>query len=202
MTASSAFDVHIIAIAGGSGSGKSTLCESLLERHSSEVGLVQLDDYLKPKEDVPVVEGFPCWDHPDALDFQRLLRDLKRLKGGEAVTIRTKNARLNPEFANTHVRIPVIITPRPIILLEGFLSLFDERIRVLLDDSFFLDLPHEVRYERRAHFKIPEYERKILVPMHERYVEPTKTYARHVIDVQIVDATSLIGMVEKTLGLH
>ncbi len=172
-----------IGISGGSGAGKSTLATALLDAYPDHIGLIQLDDYFKPTIDVPVFAGVANWDHPDALYIDRLVQDLRMLAEGKSVIIQTKNERLNPDYKKTDKRIPVEFMPKPIMLVEGYLVLYDKRVRDLLHTSIWLDLSQETRWQRRVHFKNDEYLQNVLIPMHERYAEPTKAFAEHVIDV-------------------
>ena len=80
-------------------------------------------------------------------------------------------------------RIPVVIEPKLIIILEGYLSLWNAEVRERMDDSLFLDAGHDLRMNRRVHFLNSEYEQKVLIPMHAQFIEPTKKFARHIIDV-------------------
>lgn len=170
-------------ITGGTGAGKSTLCNALKNEYPDKILLIQLDDYFKPQADKPKVGDIINSDHPDSLYLDKLADDLIKFKRGESVVINTKNEDLNPNFEKTKVRIPIAFDSKPIILVEGFLVLHNEKIRKLLAASIWLDVDHKTRWERRAHFKYPEYEEKVLLPMHKQFVEPTKQYATHIIDV-------------------
>jgi uridine kinase len=72
----------------------------------------------------------------------------------------------------------------------------------MLDDSVYLDVPHEARYTRRVHFKNSEYETKVLIPMQEQFVEPTKKYAHYVLDVSSMDAHDVYAAVERIVEPH
>lgn len=172
-----------IGVAGGTGAGKSTLCTALMDTYPEHIGLIQLDDYFKPADQVPQLKGHENWDHPDSLFFDKLTQDLIELASGHSVTINTKNERLNPDYKQTDQRIPVEFQPKPIMLIEGYLVLFDERIRNLLTTSIWLEVDHETRWGRRVHFKYPEYGRDVVLPMHKQFAEPTKSYAKHIVDV-------------------
>lgn len=175
----------LIGIAGGSGSGKSTLAYGIQEMYPDLVEVVHFDDYQKKEVDVPVQFGMKNWDHPDAIEFDTLFSDLQALQRGEDVTIMTKSRKHNPEYEKTG-RIVYTMQAKPVILVEGYMALTDERIRNLYHASFFLELSDEERAKRRdkvvnAEFKA--YRDKILIPMHNTYVEPTKAYADVVVDV-------------------
>jgi uridine kinase len=156
-----------IGVAGGSGAGKSTLCMRLQENYPELLGLLQLDDYFKP----------------DALYFDKLQDDLAALRQGRAITQKTKNPHLNPDYPQTQQRILAVFEPKPVYLLEGYLILHDPEIRKHLTTSLWLDVDHETRWERRVHFKLDDYEKNVLIPMHATFVEPSKAYAKHYVDV-------------------
>ncbi|OGN28163.1 MAG: hypothetical protein A3A33_02300 [Candidatus Yanofskybacteria bacterium RIFCSPLOWO2_01_FULL_49_25] len=189
----------LIAIAGGTGAGKSTLCMALQDKYPDQVGLIQLDDYFKPPAEKPKLDGMENSDHPDALYLDKLARDLVDLKEGRSVVVNTKSERSNPNYKETGKRIPITVLPKPIILVEGFLVLWDERIRKLLEFSIYLDVAHDTRWERRVHFKMPGYEENVLIPMHNQYVEPTKQYANMVIDVSSMQSRNVSSQVEDLL---
>ena len=85
------------------------------------------------------------------------------------------------------------LKPKPIIILEGIFSLYKSEIRELLDYKIFVDTPADIRILRRAKRDLNERDRSIesifsqyiktVRPMHEKFVEPTKTYA----DIIVMD---------------
>lgn len=77
--------------------------------------------------------------------------------------------------------------------------LFDKRIRNLMDISIWLEVDHNTRWARRVHFKSSDYEQKVLVPMHIKYVQPTKKYAQYVIDVSELSKEEVMNKVEKLI---
>ena len=191
--------VKFIGITGGSGSGKTTLCNALKNKYPDKIEHISLDDYFKPSSEKPKVGDIINHDHPDSLYFGKLVDDLVKLSQGKSVVINTKNEYLNPEFSKTKVKIPFEFYPRPIILVEGFLVLHDKRIRELLVTSIYLNAGHETRYSRRVHLKNEEYEKKVIIPMHNQYVEPTKQYANHIIDISDLTKEQVLEKVEKII---
>ena len=188
-----------IGITGGTGAGKSTLCNALKRKYPEKIELIQLDDYFKPLADKPKVGDIVNSDHPEALYLSKLADDLVKFARGESVTINTKNEYLNPAFEKTKERIPFEFHPTPIMLVEGFLVLYDERVRNLLTTSIWLEVNHATRWSRRVHFKNKEYEEKVLIPMHQQYVEPTKQYAEYIIDVSNLTKEEVLEKVEGIL---
>lgn len=189
-----------VGIAGGSGAGKSSLCTSLMDKYPDSVGLLQLDDYFKPAQEVPIYAGFENWDDPDALYIGKLADDMRELARGKSVEIMTKNERLNPNYKKTDKRIPAVFVSKPVMLVEGFLVLHDERIRRQLATSIWLDVDHDIRWARRVHFKVDGYEEKVLKPMYEKYALPSREFAQHVIDVTDLDQTDVLHKVEQILS--
>jgi uridine kinase len=188
-----------IGIAGGTGAGKSTVCYGLVDKYPEKMTIVHLDDYHKKKETIPHLHGMPNWDHPDAIDFQKLLNDLSSLKKGEKIIVQTKNERFNPR-AKEIGRIPMEILPKPIILVEGYLALYHPDVRAFFSHTIFLDVPYETRIARRTKFMDPLYQEKILVPMHKQYVEPTTKYAQSIIDVSVLNKEQVLQELEKIIN--
>lgn len=188
-----------IGIAGGTGAGKSTLCTALVDKYPDKIGLLQLDDYFKPSTEVPKLGKHGNWEHPDALFLDKLGKDLDQLSQGKSVIINTKNDRLNPDYKTTEKRIPVEFKPKQVMLVEGYLVLFDEKIRNFFTTSIWLDVDHQTRWARRVHFKYPEYEENVLIPMHKKFVEPTKEFAKNIIDVSNLPKKQVFERVENII---
>ena len=198
----------VLGIAGGSGTGKSTLAFGLADKWPDSTVVFHLDDYFKPEAMVPKIHGLANWDSPDALFADKMIRDLQQLKNGKPAVINTKSPRLNPDFLETGLRIPVEFQPKPLIIVEGFLSLHFEHLRELMDLRIYLDAPYELHKARRVHGKLHDfpsnYDDYVLKPMHERYVAPSKQHADKIIDVaelkkeQVITEVSEL-ILEKTL---
>ena len=192
--------MKLVGIAGGSGSGKSTLAISLCRKYPQICALLHIDDYFKKSEDAPTLAGFTNWDHPDAIRFDDLYRDLLSLKSGNSITILTKSELYNPGFDYTlRNKIEYTIEPKLVIILEGYLALYDERVRSLLDVKVYLDIPIEESTKRRSSNKFAldeKYYAEVLVPMHKQFVEPAKEYANLVIDVSGMTPEEVLERVE------
>ena len=190
-----------IGITGGSGAGKSTLCDLLISKYPEKIEAIRLDDYFKPKDQLPKVDDILNFDHPDSLYFDKLSSDLEELSQGNSVVINTRNIYLNPSYEKTKKKIPFEFQPKQIILVEGFLLLCNKKIREMLDESIYLDIEHNKRWARRVHFKDDEYEKKVIIIMHNKHVEPTKKYASHVIDVSNLSKEQLLERVERVINI-
>ncbi len=190
-----------LGIAGGSGTGKSTLAFALIDKYPEQVSVFHFDDYQKEKEEIPLLYGFANWDHPEAINFEKLIHDLNTLKNGEAIAVDTWcDERLNPDYANKKKRVPMKIQPKAVIILEGYLTFYKPEVRKFLDLMLYFDAPEEVRNQRRTKLRDEHYEEyieKVLRPMHNQYLEPTKQYANHVIDITQFTKEELVLHVEK-----
>lgn len=193
----------IVGIAGGSGSGKSTLAVSLCKKYPDKFCLLHIDDYFKKMEEVPMFEGFRNCEDPTVIRFEDIFRDLTKLKNGEAVTIRTKSELYNPDYnLALKNKIECKIEPKPIILFEGYLALCDEKLRDLMDFKIYLDIPIEESTKRRSDNKFSpniDYLNKVLIPMHKKFIEPTKKYADLVIDALTKTPEEILKIAEANL---
>ncbi len=192
----------LIGIAGGSGCGKSTLAYGLKDKYPELIEVVHFDDYQKEEADVPFFEDMKNWDHPDAINFDRLHEDLLQLKNDREVVVMTKSSVLNPTYEEKG-RIQQVLKPKNIIIVEGYLALQNDKIRNLFDLKIFLDINITESMKRRGkitHNDESKYNSKILIPMHSKYVEPTKNIANILIDVLKNDKDSVFEIVNNKLS--
>ena len=174
----------LIGIAGGTGSGKTSVANAILaEFSSSEVVLIQQDSYYHDLKHLHIDERATVnFDHPDAVDFNEMYENLQSLIDGQTVQIPMYNF-------NTHTRTDDTLTigNHHIIVLEGILALFDEKIRNMMDIKLYVDTPDDIRIIRRIKRDINKRGRTFesvieqyyntVRPMHQQFVEPSKKYA-------------------------
>jgi uridine kinase len=89
------------------------------------------------------------------------------------------------------VELPQNATPKPVILLDGLLSLAIPKFRPLIDFGIFVEAKGRTRLARRLRRDTKERRRELhdvleqfdgtVKQMHELYVEPSKKYASMVI---------------------
>ncbi|MBC7693505.1 MAG: uridine kinase [Methylotenera sp.] len=179
---------HIIGIAGGSGSGKTTFTKQLHKTLGESISMALAQDHYyidqsaRFKSDGEDVN----FDHPGAIDFALLHEHLLLLKAGKSIEVPIY------DFA-THKRLikTTRLLPPPVLLLDGTLILSQPGIRDCLSESFFIDTPEEVRYERRLSRDVAERGRKPegvqkqflkqVKPMHDLFVEPSKAFATQIV---------------------
>ncbi len=174
----------IIGIAGGTGSGKTTVVRRIakaLPPHCAAV--IPLDSYYNDTSDLTPEERRAInFDHPDAFDWKLLTEHIKKLKNGEAVEQPTYSyIESNRQKETVHVE------PKPVIILEGIMTLHYKKLRDMMDLKIFVDTDSDVRLIRNIRRDVVERGRtvdmvldryeKILKPMHEQFIEPTKKFA-------------------------
>ena len=191
--------MKLIGIAGGSGSGKSTLCYSLVDNNPNIFSIIHLDDYCKSKNDstIPIYDGIKNRDHPTATNWDKLISDVEKLQNGESVTVLSWN---HKDYRTHKEKINYVVKPNSIVLLEGHLSLWNKDLLKKYDRTYFLDLDHKMRMKRRDKFKDPVYEEKILIPMHNEHIEPSKQDVDVIIDVSELNTEEVDKAVKDDLN--
>ena len=89
--------------------------------------------------------------------------------------------------------------PKEIMLIEGYCALWHPEVRSSFDYSIFLDASEELRVTRRSWRTKSDYIEKVLLPMHNQYIEPAKVHADLIINVDGLDEGSLASLVEEHL---
>lgn len=174
----------IIGVAGGTGSGKTTVVNKIVASlPQGYVAVVPLDSYYNDTSRMTEEERHAInFDHPDAFDWKLLTEQVKKLKGGEAVE--------QPTYSYLKCnRLPqtIHVEPRPVIIIEGIMVLLNKRLRDMMDLKIFVDTDSDERLIRNIQRDIVERGRtvdmvidryqKVLKPMHEQFIEPTKKFA-------------------------
>jgi len=178
----------LVGIAGGSGSGKTTLVKGVAATMPpGHVVVIPHDAYYRDLGHWPFEDRIGCnFDEPVALDNERLVEDLGRLRAGCAI------ARPNYDFA-THTRLveTTRVEARPVVIVEGILVLAIPALCGVLDLKVFVEASEPTRLARRIERDVAERGRTregaeiqyqcTTRPMHERYVEPSRARADLVI---------------------
>ena len=174
----------IIGIAGGTGSGKTTVVKHIaraLPPHC--VAVVPLDSYYNDTTNLTPEERKAInFDHPDAFDWKLLTEQIRQLKNGEAIEQPTYSyIESNRQKETIHVE------PKPVIIIEGIMALHYKKLRDMMDLKIFVDTDDDVRLIRNIRRDVVERGRtvdmvldryeKVLKPMHEQFIEPTKKFA-------------------------
>lgn len=133
--------VYVIGVAGDSGSGKTTFASAI--RHllgDNLVATISLDDYHIYDRKERRKRGITPLS-PDANDFDRLERDVGRLKQGLSIH------KMVYDHSNGTINGPYPFQPVKILILEGLHSFFTENLRRLCDFRLFVDPDPDVKKE-------------------------------------------------------
>jgi uridine kinase len=178
----------VIGLGGGSGSGKTTIARSIVEAIGPDnVALIQHDAYYHDQTDLPMEERVKVnYDHPDSFETSLLVEHLRELRAGRAIE--------RPIYDFTvYNRLPetVRVEPKPVIMVEGILVLYEPELRELMDLKIYVDTDPDLRIMRRLERDLKERGRSFdsvhdqylatVRPMHLQFVEPSKRYADMVI---------------------
>lgn len=175
----------IIGIAGGTGSGKTTVVKKITESFpGGEVVVIPQDSYYKDSGHLPMEERQQLnFDHPDAIDFELLIEQLKELKEGKTIEQPTYSYITCTRSATETVQVH----PADIIIVEGILIFTCKKLRELLDVMVFVDADADDRLLRvisrdivergKTVSETMERYQKTVKPMHLQFIEPTKRYA-------------------------
>lgn len=174
----------VIGICGGSGSGKTTLLNRIAERYADlKPAVFSLDNYYRPIEEQTKDEkGVVNFDLPTALDKDKLVNDLRKLKSGE--TIEVFEYQFNTDN-NKHVLIT--LKPSDLIIVEGLFVFEYEEVHELLDFSVFVDVDPSIQLDRRIYRDqesrgysrsdiLYQWEHHVM-PCYEKYLAPHETKA-------------------------
>ena len=175
----------MIGIAGGSASGKTSIAKKLKKHFekTQQVEIIRMDDYYKDQSHMPMEERLQTnYDHPYAFDMDLLVRDLTQIKSGIAIDKPVYDF-MNHTRSDYKERIEC----SDVVVIEGLMTLDDERLRALLDIKVFVDAPADIRFIRRLirdvnkrgrslDHVIEQYLNTVRV-MHEQFVEPSKRNA-------------------------
>ena len=176
--------ITIIGIAGGTGSGKSTVVRKIVEALPPDyVAVVPLDSYYNDTTSLTEEERKAInFDHPDAFDWKLLIKHVNELRNGIACEQPTYSYILSNRLPET-----IHVEPKPVIIIEGIMTLNNKKLRNMMDLKIFVDADSDERLIRniqrdtidrgRTVSMVVDRYLKVLKPMHEQFIEPTKRYA-------------------------
>lgn len=191
--------MYIIGIAGGTGSGKTTVVKKIMKALEGEsVAVIPQDSYYNDSTHLTMDERrLINYDHPDAFDWDLMYQQISALRTGKSIEQPTYDYITSNRMSET-----IHITPCKVIIIEGIMALYHTNLRELMDLKIFVDTDADVRLIRnilrdtvergRTPEMVIERYLKVLKPMHEQFIEPTKKYADLIIpeggsNIQAID---------------
>lgn len=176
--------MYIIGIGGGTGSGKTTVVKKIMSALKGEsVALIPQDSYYNDNTHLTMSERrLINYDHPDAFDWELLHQQISDLRRGKSIEQPTYDYITSNRMAET-----IHINPCEVIIIEGIMALYRKDLRDLMDLKIYVDTDADIRLIRNilrdtvergrtAEMVIERYV-KVLKPMHEEFIEPTKRFA-------------------------
>ena len=176
--------MYIIGIAGGTGSGKTTVVRKIMEAlPPREVALIPQDSYYNDTTHLTMEERRRInFDHPDAFDWPLLIRQVEQLRQGIAIEQPTYSYLVSNRQAET-----IHVEPCQFIIIEGIMALWNKKLRDMMDLKIYVDASPDERLirviqrdtmerGRTAQMVVDRY-LKVLKPMHDEFIEPTKRHA-------------------------
>jgi len=174
----------VIGIAGGTGSGKTTVVRKIIENlPKGEVAVLSQDSYYKDNSHLPLEKRQEInFDHPQALEFDLLIKHIKELKEGNSI-----KEPMYSYLTCTRSEETKKVQPKKVVILEGILVLTNKSLRDLFDIKVFVHADADDRLNRvikrdivergRSVEKVLERYDKSVKPMHLQFIEPSKRYA-------------------------
>jgi uridine kinase len=174
----------IIGIAGGTGCGKTTVVNQIVKQlPKNEVVVISQDSYYKDLAHLTKEErGQVNFDHPNSIDFDLLIEQVKELRSGQAIEI--------PVYSfveETRLEGTLKTEPKEVVIVEGILVLSNPRLRELFDIKIYVHADSDERLIRRLQRDIKERGHDLekvlhryqtaVKPMHNEFIEPSKEFA-------------------------
>lgn len=173
----------IIIIAGPAASGKTSLIQRLQTEHPDVISTLPVDHYYLSLDHVPQEKRLSFnFDHPNALEWALLENHLKALLENQKVEC--------PGYCYvtcTRTQDTTTVYPKPIILVDGLLTLAIPSIRQLAHTSIYIDTPIDICLARKLKRDIEERGRtleqstaqylSLTRPMYYAHVLPSRQFA-------------------------
>lgn len=173
-----------VGIMGGSASGKTTFAAALVEQLTdySPITLHQ-DSYFRDWSEYSAEERekLITANHPDAVHWDVLIADVEKLK--ELKTIETPALGTRAAQRGDDKKV---IQPSSVVIVEGHLIFWNERLRELIDMKIYLDVDAHERVLRRILRdvgrngdieRVVSWYRRDVIPNFPVYTESCKQYA-------------------------
>jgi len=136
----------IILVAGGSGAGKTTLAYELEKALGRSITRLSLERYYLGIEEMKRRGLDDNFNHPQALDWDRLIEDVKKIKkskSGGKVEVPVYSFDTMQRTGSERIVV------RDVIVVEGLWALLRKELRELGDLKVYLDVDPELRLVRK-----------------------------------------------------
>lgn len=122
-----------------------------LRRKRSRAGSLmpeEVDEESKTQiyKEIQTIDIATDFDDPRQIDFDLLIKGIRLL----TEDMSPFNTPVYDKFLKIRTEKTVTVLPHPVIILEGDLILYEERVRNMLDLSVWIDTDDDVRLSRRV----------------------------------------------------
>jgi uridine kinase len=173
----------LIAVVGASGSGKSSVVARLTAGREGRISVVHADSYYRDLSHLTFEERDRVnYDHPDAIEFERLCKDLRSLKAGQRIEAPVYDFSMHNRAAETQG-----IDATDVVIVEGILVLADPITVELIDKIVFIEtslatcLKRRIERDRtergRSERSVRDFWETRAAPMFSEYVAPWRNRA-------------------------
>jgi uridine kinase len=174
---------NVIAVVGASGSGKSSVVSQLTAGHVGGISVVHADSYYRDLSHLTFEERDRVnYDHPDAIEFERLCDDLRSLKAGQRIEAPVYDFSEHNRADETQA-----IDATDVVIVEGILVLADPSTVELIDKIVFIEtslatcLKRRIERDRaergRSERSVRDFWETRAAPMFSQYVAPWRAKA-------------------------
>jgi len=180
----------LVGVAGGTASGKKNMATAIKCRleatyGASSVGVLDLTCFYKDLngEELEHVGSYN-FDHPDAIDWDRLISVMQALRNGQQVYVPAYDI-----ANNCHATEGITLdgSKLRVVVVEGILLFYTSTARSLFDLRIFTDVASDARLCRRIRRDVHERGRDVaqvlaqyqtqVKPAFEAFCQPTQKYA-------------------------
>ncbi len=184
------------------------MAEEILKRVGADrIAYLQHDSYYFDRAQMPLdPRNLPNFDHPNSVETDLLVKHLRQLKNGHAAQVPLYDFTTDSRRAETRM-----VSPKPVILVEGLLLFAEKRLRELFDIKIYVDTDSDIRFIRRLRRDIAERGRTMesvidqylntVRPMHLEFIEPSKRYADVIIPEGGFNTVALDMVVARIEGM-
>lgn len=173
----------LVAIVGGSAAGKTWLADQLQSLLGDKAARLSLDDFYRDRSHLsPARRAKINFDHPRAIDWPRVEQTLKAFLAGQPAFVPAY------DFASHSRKTdPQILSPKPVLLVDGLWLLHRPALRKLFALSIFIDcsanarlsrrLTRDMRSRGRSSESVRQQFLETVEPMHQLHVAPQLRWA-------------------------
>lgn len=176
----------VMGICGGTSAGKSQIVKmivkSLTTRKTDKITFLSEENFFMSKAQHPQDETVIDYDHPTNVDWEMFTLALDTL-----IERRKFEIPLFDMDSEDRKKERKLLEPTDLIIVEGRLVFYDERIRSKCDLKIFLDTDEDIRLSRRVYKDVLVRKKKVvdvidrylkfIKPDFEKFVLPSKKYA-------------------------